>query len=435
MDQLDCPGDPSGSEQLSALAADDPGALAPASRGDLLSEPVDARTDTDAVNLWLRSHEGSRGETVRAYRFEATRFLAWLADRKGRTDLLLPTANLDDGQSFVDWLQRPTRLKAQTLKQYGLARQPVLEGLSGRSVMRSIAILGSLYSACQDMVGPHGSQFVRASPFRLVKGKVRRAGREAAVATRVRGRVITVDLMRQVFLAASGLPGSTPRELAIRHQTLWLLHLLYHGLLRRFESASATMGDLVQSSGGLRLRVLGKGGTEQEIVVVASLERALRDYRSALGLPELPKLGEPWPLVLHHCPPGGDRTIPLSTPTIYRRLVTVFRLAAEAVSAAGDDAGAALLRRASPHWLRHSGVSHLLDSGADPRHVQELARHASLQTTGIYDHKEEDALRAGLNLATDRLLDRLGSSDAPVAAGEPVPPPFANRLPGLVTPS
>lgn len=370
--------------------------------------PVDVRSDLDAVTLWLRGYEGGSAETVRAYRFEALRHLAWLSERKGPLDQLLPLANLDDGQSFVDWLQRPTKLKAKTLRLFDLARQPVLEGLSGRSVLRSIGILSSLYGACQDMIGPHGGSYVRASPFRLVKAKVRRAGRDAAVATRVRGRVISVNLMRQVFESAFSLPASTPHEVAVRQQTLWLLHLLYHGLLRRFESASATMADLVQSASGMKLRVLGKGGTEQEIVVVASLERALREYRSSLGLAELPRLGEPWPLVLHHSPPRGDRTVPLSTPTIYRRLVNVFRLAADEVEAAGDEAGAAVLRRASPHWLRHSGVSHLLDSGADPRHVQEQARHSSLQTTGIYDHKAEDAVRSGLNQATDRLVNLLG---------------------------
>ena len=49
-----------------------------------------------------------------------------------------------------------------------------------------------------------------------------------------------------------------------------------------------------------------------------------------------------------------------------------------------DPAAAARLRQATPHWMRHTGVTHAMESGASPRYVQAQARHSSLNVTAKY---------------------------------------------------
>jgi integrase/recombinase XerC len=50
----------------------------------------------------------------------------------------------------------------------------------------------------------------------------------------------------------------------------------------------------------------------------------------------------------------------------------------------------ATLRRASTHWLRHTAATHQADAGNDIRFIQKNLRHASIETTAIYLHAEDD---------------------------------------------
>ncbi|WPL18977.1 site-specific tyrosine recombinase XerC [Thiorhodovibrio winogradskyi] len=68
-----------------------------------------------------------------------------------------------------------------------------------------------------------------------------------------------------------------------------------------------------------------------------------------------------------------------------------FTLAAEQIDE-DNPAGAEHLRAASPHWLRHTGITHWIDAGVSLKDAQSLSRHRSLQDLGTYAHSDRDRL-------------------------------------------
>ena len=145
-----------------------------------------------------------------------------------------------------------------------------------------------------------------------------------------------------------------------------ILELLYSCGLRVSELTGLAIGDL-DLSGGM-VRVLGKGGKERIVPVGSRAIEAIRGYLQGRG--EL----------------GGSGALFLNTrgQRINRRSVArivdlhVLRIAA--------------FKRISPHILRHTFATHMLEGGADLRAIQELLGHASLSTTQKYTHVGIDRL-------------------------------------------
>jgi site-specific recombinase XerD len=135
------------------------------------------------------------------------------------------------------------------------------------------------------------------------------------------------------------------------------------------------------------LRVLGKGSKTRLVPIgepaQAALERYLSTARPALGREGAKPHAEPASSVKPHAEPAlflsksGRR---LSASDVRRRL----RLWLRAAGLAGG---------ISPHVLRHSFATHLLEGGADLRTIQELLGHASLSTTQLYTRVESGRLR------------------------------------------
>lgn len=156
-----------------------------------------------------------------------------------------------------------------------------------------------------------------------------------------------------------------------------LLELLYAAGLRISEALRLDREDL--SVDGAFVRVVGKGDRERLVpvgdVALDWLRRWLGEERPAL-------------LALHHVEPA--RGGPLFLGTRGRRLAR--QQAWAAVKASARAAG--LADRVSPHTLRHSFATHLLEGGADLRIVQELLGHASISTTQLYTHLTGERIRA-----------------------------------------
>ncbi|APG24284.1 tyrosine recombinase XerC [Syntrophotalea acetylenica] len=172
-------------------------------------------------------------------------------------------------------------------------------------------------------------------------------------------KVLTVDEMFALIQAAASDEPLTVRDRAI-------LELFYSSGLRVGELAALDVGhvDLVE---GL-VRVRGKGDKERIVPVGRMARQALDRYLVARGAPR-----QDQPLFLNY---RGER---LSARSIERNLKKWLL-------------HAGILKDASPHALRHSFATHLLDGGADLRAIQELLGHASLSTTQKYTQVSLDRL-------------------------------------------
>lgn len=174
-----------------------------------------------------------------------------------------------------------------------------------------------------------------------------------------------------------GPTGGNDDPVAVRDRLL--LELLYATGVRVGELCGLDLSDVDRSR--RLLRVFGKGAKERSVPFGVPAERALDEWLR-FGRPAIagPTSGEA--LLL------GAKGGRLQT-TVARRVV------AECARAAG-------LPPTSPHGLRHSAATHLLEGGADLRSVQEMLGHASLSSTQIYTHVSVERLRAAYRQAHPR---------------------------------
>jgi integrase/recombinase XerD len=171
----------------------------------------------------------------------------------------------------------------------------------------------------------------------------------------------------EALLAAAGADDN-PRALRDRA----LLELLYGCGARISEAVGLDVDEIDMESGTVRL--VGKGSKER-VVPVGSYAREAASAYLVRGRPALAASGSGSPALFLNA--RGGR---LSRQSAW----TVLKAAAER---------AGLRRQMSPHTLRHSFATHLLDGGADVRVVQELLGHASVTTTQVYTLVTVDRLR------------------------------------------
>ena len=179
--------------------------------------------------------------------------------------------------------------------------------------------------------------------------------------------------------------GDDPQDLRDRA----LVELLYASGLRVSELVALNLGQVdVQLK---EARIIGKGRKERVVVIGQAALTSLQDYLDR-GRPALAtRPGEP-ALFLNRF---GGRLSDRSARTI----VEEWRKKA------------GLPQHISPHTLRHSFATHLLDGGADLRVVQELLGHASLNTTQVYTHVSQTESRRAYDRAHPRALQRNSEPD------------------------
>ena len=174
---------------------------------------------------------------------------------------------------------------------------------------------------------------------------------------------------------------SAPSDAPLGLRDRAILETLYSAGLRVSEVVGLDDGDADLDAGILRVR--GKGRRERLAPLGSHAVRAIRAWKQVRKLSDRVPAGRAAPLFVNKF---GTR---LTSRSVGRML--------EKYLAAADLDG-----RTSPHTLRHSFATHLLDRGADIRSVQELLGHKSLVTTQIYTHLSTANLRQAYEKAHPR---------------------------------
>ncbi len=256
-----------------------------------------------------------------------------------------------DLTQFADWCKRsglePIAVRHRDVRRYASALSA--GGAAATTVARKLAAIRGLYDLLLR------SERAAQNPADLVSSPKRKQKLPS---------VLSVEQLRELL---ERIPARTPLELRDRA----MLELAYSCGLRCEEVVELNLEWVDFESE--RLRVLGKGSRERLLPIGEPAQRALRGY-AAKGREALLSERAERALFLSK---SGRR---LSNSDITRRLGLWIR-------EAGLQAGV------SPHALRHSFATHLLEGGADLRTIQELLGHSSISTTQIYTRVDASRLR------------------------------------------
>jgi len=313
----------------------------------------------DAIQAFvnfLAVERNASHETIRNYHSDLQQLALFLR----RTENTLPSVRVDhvtteDVRAYLHWLDR--------------------KGEKASSLARKLACLRSFY---RFLVREGASQSNPAEDVRSPK------------LPKPLPRVLTKDDANALMEFPAGRSSLSLRDRAV-------LETLYSTGARVSEAVGINLGDLNQAEGLVHLR--GKGRKERVVPIGDVAVQAIREYRDSLGrsatrLPSAqaesaegsvpkPVSDQPSaPIFLNH---RGGRLTTRSVARIVSRYSS--RLVGGAVS---------------PHALRHSYATHLLDEGADLRSIQEMLGHASLSTTQKYTHLAADQLVAVYDRAHPR---------------------------------
>lgn len=288
---------------------------------------------------WLLATRDLSQHTIRAYDADIASFARYLG-----ADFEVEALDQDAVLSFIEQ-QKATRLSPASLKR----RASALRGFCGWMLSEGLLVSD-----------PWGGTD-------LALGRSRRLPRTLPAHELDR-------LMEFLALAAGVDAGAAPRSQVVEESphestTLLAIALMVATGVRVNESVSIRCHDI--DLPGRAVRLLGKGRRERQVFLtndwIAGLTQAYIEARSSFDLGHSRLLFN-----LHYAP--------LTPPAMRSRL-------AKAARAAG------LEKHVTPHMLRHTAATQLIEAGVDIRYIQRLLGHASLSTTEIYTHVSDHALR------------------------------------------
>lgn len=384
---------------------------------------MSATNDYEAILAWVRSKNGlsaatravlmrKRGinpdhegpfdwlrllsNTQRAYLREAERFLLWAIVQRHKP---LSSMTLEDCTAYRDFLGDPqpaaTWCGPHAKERWHPQWRPFAGPLAATAQRRTVAALKSLYRFLTDQC------YLRGNPWGGVTTP-KAAGRGIDP-----GRSLTQGQWDFIEERLQALPATSANR-----RLRFALHLFYATGLRLSEAIAARVADLSwhayppgrpgdETIEVWELSVVGKGDKLRKVPLAPHVVDELRDYLASRRLPNrLPDPSSQTHLiglaadVAERAPwsPAAKKPIDphagIAADTLYDQLKGFFAGCAKAM-AGTDPHGAAHLKQASVHWLRHTYGSHAVAAGTDVKVVQENLGHASLATTTIYTATEE----------------------------------------------
>lgn len=335
---------------------------------------IRARHDAEAVEQWLNEYLNSP-QTLRAYQREAQRLLLWLGHQK----MTLKEVDREVLGHFEEFLAdpQPSTYWVGPLKpRYHPEWKPFRGPLSATSRRQSLVILQGMFSWLVE------AGWVTHNPFRLMRDKSRRLNNQAP---RIE-RYLDQRLWSWLWAWLHREPDNDPRERFEIERRRIIFAFAYLLAPRISEMAAATMGDIYLREGRWWWQVVGKGAKLAQIPVPDDFMNHLARWRTTLGLSAEPLFQEKTPLLRSL---NGQRGI--GENQLYRLIRKTFHDAALVLERqSGPPAQIAALRSATPHWLRHTAITHQAQAGISLRYLAESARHARLETTSRYLHNEDE---------------------------------------------
>ncbi|MSO36958.1 MAG: site-specific tyrosine recombinase XerD [Acidimicrobiia bacterium] len=295
---------------------------------------------------WLQVERGLAVNSLAAYRRDLSRYESFVRSRGINDASAVAEATVS---AYVDHLKRARDDEGKP--RYAPA-----------SIARALVAVRSFHRFCRD------EGFVAMDPS------------EEVGAPRVPQGIPKALTEEEIESLLDSVEGSDPRALRDRA----ILETLYGTGSRISELVGLDREDLDLEDGVVR--VFGKGSKERVVPIGRSAREAVSDYLQR-GRPALER--------------PSTRRVPGDPVFLNARGGRLTRQSCwKIVTAAGDRVG--LSGRLSPHVLRHSCATHMIEHGADIRVVQELLGHASLSTTQVYTKVSPARLRAVYELAHPR---------------------------------
>jgi integrase/recombinase XerD len=285
-------------------------------------------------------------------------FVDYLKVEKGLASLTVSAYTRDLGQ-FAAFLDKSKRslLKARRDDVRGFIQQLFSNSVDGRSVARKLSAIRHLYR------------------FLLLDKRIERdptlnipLPKQWKVLPKSLGRDEVDQMLVGGATGALARPANTLKTATLRLRNRAMLEVFYAGALRVSEVVALKIEDIKLDMGYVLVR--GKGDKERIVPIGRSaqdtLSTYLRDARPALAA------GKSSPFLF-----------------IARGAKKLTRQRVWQMVSAASSAG----RHASPHMLRHSCATHMVENGADLRTVQTILGHADISTTQIYTHVALDRLK------------------------------------------